>query len=120
MSELTAGQLKDLKILARFIELFCHANHDRKTAGERALPELLQQGKGSHRTICIACAELLEHGIQKRAACPLDPKPTCKNCHVHCYTPEQRRKVREIMAYSGKRMILRGRLDYLWHYFIKS
>jgi uncharacterized paraquat-inducible protein A len=120
MSELTAGHLKDLKILARFIELFCHARHDRKKVGERALPEMLQQGKRSHQTICIDCAELLEHGMKKRATCPLDPKPICKSCHIHCYTPEQRLKVREIMAYSGRRMILRGRLDYLWHYFIKS
>ena len=61
-----------------------------------------------------------EHGVKKRLACPLDPKPTCKSCHIHCYTPEQRQKIREIMAYSGRRMIMRGRLDYLWHYFIKS
>ena len=120
MSELTEGQITDLKVLASFIELFCHAKHDRKTVGEREIPELLQQGKASKQTVCVACAELLAHGVKKRAACPLDPKPTCKNCHVHCYTPEQRLKVREIMAYSGKRMILRGRLDYLWHYFIKS
>jgi uncharacterized paraquat-inducible protein A len=120
MNELSGEQIRDLKILARFIELFCHARHNMKAVGERVIPEILRQGKGSAKTICVACAELLEHGMKKRGACPLDPKPTCKSCHVHCYTPEQRRKVREIMAYSGKRMILRGRLDYLWHYFIKS
>ena len=120
MSELTGEQIKDLKILAGFIELFCHARHDRKAAGERAIPEILQQGKRAPITICAACADLLEHGMKKRAVCPLDPKPTCRSCQIHCYTPEYRRKVREIMAFSGKRMILRGRLDYLWHYFIKS
>jgi hypothetical protein len=120
MNELTGEQIKDLKILARFIELFCHDRHDRKAVGEVTVPEILQQAKGSPTTICLACADLLEHGMKKRGACPLDPKPTCKNCHVHCYTPAQRQKVREIMAYSGKKMILRGRLDYLWHYFIKS
>jgi uncharacterized paraquat-inducible protein A len=120
MSELTGEQIDDLKILACFIKLYCHAKHDRKVVGERAIPEILQQGKGWAKTICVECAELLEHGMKKRAACPLDPKPTCKSCHVHCYSSEQRQKVREIMAYSGKRMILRGRLDYLWHYFIKS
>lgn len=120
MNDLTLGQIKDLKILASFIELFCHARHDRKAVGERAIPDILQQGKRSPRTICGDCAELLEHGMKKRALCPLDPKPSCKSCHIHCYTPEYRKKIREIMAYSGKRMIMRGRLDYLWHYFIKS
>jgi hypothetical protein len=120
MSELTGEQINDLKILARFIVIFCHARHHRDAAAERTVPELLQPKKGPKQTLCPDCAELLEHGMKKRAACPLDPKPTCKSCHVHCYTPEQRLKVREIMAYSGRRMILRGRLDYLWHYIIKS
>lgn len=119
MRELTSGQLKDLKILASFIELFCHARHDRKKAGEVTIPEILQ-GKRSPRTICAECAELLEHGMKKRALCPLNPKPSCKSCHIHCYTPAYREKIREIMAYSGKRMIMRGRFDYLWHYFMKS
>lgn len=120
MSELTTAEIKDLKILARFIELFCHARHDRKTLGEASLPKILQQGNGPGKTICRDCAELLEHGMKKRALCPLVPKPTCRSCPIHCYSPEYRQKIREIMAYSGKRMILRGRVDYLWHYFIKS
>jgi hypothetical protein len=58
--------------------------------------------------------------MKKRALCPLDPKPACKDCHIHCYTKEYRQQIRTIMAYSGKRMILRGRLDYLWHYYFKK
>ncbi len=116
MNELTTEQIKDLQVLARFIELFCRARHDRKTGV--AIPEILSQGKGG--TLCPDCAELLQHGMKKRSLCPLDPKPACKNCHIHCYTPQYREKIREIMAWSGKRMILRGRLDYLWHYFMKK
>lgn len=120
MSELTAAEIKDLKVLARFIELFCHARHDRKTVGEAVVPEMLQHGDRPGKTICLECAELLEYGMKKRALCPLDPKPSCKSCHIHCYSRGYRQKIREIMAYSGRRMILRGRLDYLWHYFVKS
>jgi hypothetical protein len=54
--------------------------------------------------------------MEKRRRCPLDPKPSCKNCHIHCYSKEYRAQIREIMAFSGRRLILRGRLDYLWHY----
>jgi hypothetical protein len=36
---------------------------------------------------------------------------------VHCYRPDYRQKVREIMRFSGKYLLLRGRLDLLWHYF---
>lgn len=120
MKELTEKQISDLRILARFIQIFCHARHDRKAVGESPLPDFLLARRGGRSSICQDCADLLEHGIRKRALCPLDPKPTCRQCHIHCYTPEYRQKIREIMAYSGKRMILRGRLDYLWHYFIKG
>jgi len=120
MNELTAAQLADLKILARFIELFCQAKHDRKESGAVAAPEVLQSGKNRRLVLCQECAELLEHGIKKRTLCPLAPKPACKNCHIHCYTPEYRQRIREIMAYSGRKMVLRGRLDYLWHYYFQK
>lgn len=120
MSDLTLAQIKDLKILADFIRLFCHARHDRGLVGETGLPAVLRDAARREDTLCLDCAKLLEHGMMKRALCPLEPKPTCRNCRIHCYTPEYREKIREIMAYSGRKMILRGRLDYLWHYFIKS
>lgn len=119
MSELTAAQLADLKILARFIELFCHAKHDRKMSGEVSAPEIVQTAKKRRLVLCKECAALLEHGMTKRANCPLIPKPACKNCHIHCYSPEYRQRIREIMAYSGRKMVLRGRLDYLWHYYFQ-
>ncbi len=117
MNELTAQQLKDLKTLAHFIRVYCHAKHDRKSVGEVRLPEKLQKKTGGRETICRECADLLTHGMQKRKLCPLDPKPTCKKCHIHCYSQTYRQKIREIMAFSGRKMLLRGRIDYLWHYF---
>lgn len=116
MDSLTTSQIADLKIMAQFIELYCKAKHAGRSV---PVPDCLQQGKAK-LLICRECAALLEHGMKKRALCPLDPKPSCKSCHIHCYTPEYRRQIRTIMAYSGKRMILRGRLDYLWHYYFKK
>jgi YbgA-like uncharacterized protein len=117
MDELNNKQISDLRILARFIQLFCHARHDRKIVGESILPEFLRSRHSENNSLCQECAGLLEYGIKKRSLCPLHPKPSCKSCHIHCYTPEYRAKIREIMAYSGKRMILKGRLDYLFHYW---
>jgi hypothetical protein len=117
MNELTAQQLKDVRILARFIQVYCHARHDRKVAGEVEIPPELGSGLRKRGTLCPDCAELLEHGIRRRSLCPLDPKPSCKKCHIHCYGPAYRQKIREIMAFSGRKLLLRGRLDYLWHYF---
>ncbi len=117
MKELDKKQISDLRTVARFIQLFCDDNHDRKTAGETTLPDFLCSRDARRDSLCPECAALLEHGIKKRSLCPLNPKPSCKSCHIHCYAPEYREKIRMIMAYSGKRMILRGRLDYLFHYW---
>lgn len=65
--------------------------------------------------LCRECERLLAHAFVKRANCPLEPKPACKQCHEHCYHPVYRSRIREVMRYSGRRMILSGRLDYLVH-----
>lgn len=117
MINLTPAQIADLEVLASFIGLYCKAKHPDRNA---RIPAVLQRKKGQQPLLCSDCADLLEHGMKKRALCPLEPKPACKHCHIHCYTPEYRQQIRKIMAYSGKRMILKGRLDYLWHYYFKK
>ena len=49
--------------------------------------------------------------------CPQDPKPKCKDCAVHCYKPEYRRRIRAVMKFSGLYFVKRGRVDWLWKYF---
>jgi hypothetical protein len=117
MAQFTKKQTNDLQILARFIQLYCCAKHGRAARQPFALPAELEGAFHHGLSLCADCAGLLSHGVAKRRACPLEPKPTCKNCHIHCYSKDYRAKIREIMAFSGRRLIMRGRLDYLWHYF---
>ena len=38
--------------------------------------------------------------------CPfMETKTFCSNCRVHCYRAEMREKIREVMRFSGPRMI---------------
>jgi hypothetical protein len=67
--------------------------------------------------VCAECTDFLVYAFERRLRCPLEEKPVCKHCQVHCYKPGHRGKVREIMRYSGQRLIRRGRFDLLWHYF---
>jgi len=40
--------------------------------------------------------------------CPFGPdKPTCAKCPIHCYKPQVRERVREVMRFAGPRMLLR-------------
>ncbi|PLX81726.1 MAG: nitrous oxide-stimulated promoter family protein [Desulfuromonas sp.] len=111
---LTGKEIKDLKVLASFTSVYCRQHH----AGPR---EVLQTGNPGlllgRYPVCPECRDFLDYAIERRLRCPLEPKPICKHCTVHCYRPGHREKVREIMRFSGKYLLKRGRLDLLWHYF---
>ena len=113
--ELTARERKDLKVLARFTAVYCRTHHAGAKAPALAVAALVP---GCERDrLCPECADFLAYAVARRIKCPLDPKPTCKHCRIHCYRPGHREKVREIMRFSGRYLILHGRIDLLWHYF---
>lgn len=109
---------KDLKVLALFTSVYCRAHHsDRREKLTGVDPQLAGLGLERHR-VCADCREFLVYAFERRLRCPLDPKPSCKHCQVHCYRPGHRDQVREIMRFSGKHLIRRGRIDLLWHYLV--
>lgn len=113
METMTPHQLKDIRLIAKFVEVYCAGKH----GGQLRQPFPLPGGLGERR-MCPECAEFMAYAIAKRAKCPLEAeKPSCKHCRIHCYGSVQREKVREIMGYAGRKLMLRGRLDYVWHYF---
>ena len=117
LNALTGKELKDLRLLALFIACWCKAHHD-DAARElvESAASIAPLGLRPCR-LCPECRDLLDYAIARRRACPLDPKPACKDCPIHCYKPVHRATIRNIMRFSGRHLILRGRLDLLWHYF---
>jgi len=108
--------VKDLKTLALFIDLYCrykHADGPRDPADLRTHD--VHSIAGKTIVLCPECTKLLAHAFVKRTHCPMHPKPTCKHCPSHCYHPTYRAKIREVMKFSGKKMLFAGRLDYLFH-----
>lgn len=70
------------------IEMYCH-----------------QQHHSDH--LCDDCQGLLDYAMSRIDKCPFKAdKPTCAKCPVHCYKPEMRERVRQVMRFSGPRMIL--------------
>ena len=113
---LTSRERNDLRGLALFTSVYCCRHH----SGPRALlepdaPELRRLPLHKY-PVCVDCSAFLSYAFERRLRCPLEEKPSCKHCHVHCYRPGHREKVREIMRFSGRALIRRGRLDLLWHY----
>jgi hypothetical protein len=106
----------DLRVLVRFIRLYCDHRHADAARTPFALQGFDGRALGRRAVVlCHPCRKLLAHALVKRARCPLDPKPACKHCPVHCYHPTYRQNIREVMRYSGRRLVLSGRLDLLYH-----
>ena len=107
---------RDLRTLAVFVRVYCEAKHDHQ--GPVVYKGFnLKDITGKHLELCPQCSKLLHHALVKRTACPRDPKPQCKDCPTHCYSKVYREQIREVMRFSGMRLLLRGRVDYLFHLF---
>jgi Nitrous oxide-stimulated promoter len=106
----------DLKTLVKFIEVYCDGQHDDNDREDVELKTHdIKELTGKQPRLCPDCQKLLAHALVKRTVCPMDPKPQCKHCPSHCYHPNYRQKIKEVMKYSGRKLVMRGRVDYLLH-----
>ena len=72
------------------IRIYCRYNHHQKP-------------------LCEECTQLWDYADERLAKCPFGvEKPTCQNCQVHCYKPEMRQRIKDVMRFAGPRMI--------WHH----
>ncbi len=86
---------REEKTIAAMIALSCRDRHH-AAAGD--------VGDG----LCPSCSELLEYARLRLEKCRYGAdKPTCATCETHCYKPAMRERVREVMRYSGPRMLKR-------------
>ena len=93
---------KEQYVVEEMIRLYCRKNHkgyDRKSG-----------------RMCPACQELTEYARLRSEKCPfMENKTFCSNCSVHCYKPEMREKIRQVMRFSGPRMLLYHPVLAVWH-----
>jgi len=56
--------------------------------------------------LCPCCQELLEYAFGRTKACRFgEDKPACAKCAIHCYKPDMRTAIIEVMRWSGPRML---------------
>lgn len=100
---------KDTRLLGDFSVIYCRGVH----ADATRVP-LVSDGAAlgvygkKLPVVCEQCAGLLRYAEKRRAYCPKDPKPFCSHCDTHCYKPEMRESMREVMRYAGPRSMLHG------------
>ncbi len=90
---------REKETIRKMIEIYCWRKHKNKR-GE----------------LCKECSELLKYAYEKLEKCPFgEEKPTCKKCKVHCYSPKMREKVKEVMRFSGPRLLIFSPLNWIVH-----
>ena len=88
---------KEQQIVTLMIQIYCHSYH--RTRKAMRSPEYM----------CEECKDLARYSSERSQKCPFIAKGTktfCSFCKVHCYKPEYREKIRQVMRYSGPRMML--------------
>lgn len=89
MNAVDTKREREKKTVAFMIRLYCRKKH------------------GTKSELCTECKTLTEYAAERSDRCPfMENKTFCSNCKVHCYKPDMREKIREVMRFSGPRMIL--------------
>ena len=89
MNRVEIKRQQEKKIVALMIRIYCKKKH------------------GTKKELCADCQALCDYAMLRSDKCPfMETKTFCSNCKVHCYKPEMREKIREVMRFSGPRMIL--------------
>lgn len=56
--------------------------------------------KEGNKQLCPRCEELLGYAHIRLSRCPFgENKSTCRQCSIHCYKPEMKERMREVMRY---------------------
>lgn len=101
---------RDIVTLAGMTEIYCadhHAAADR-TPYESEATAVAMYPQHKIPRLCPECAAHLRYGEIRRALCRREPRPACKTCKSHCYTPTESAWQRRAMAYAGPRAMFRG------------
>lgn len=102
-NEIVTKREREKQMVSQMIALYCKKQHGGGSCDK------MQSGQGRNKKVDCLCEECtaLDHYARERSEkCPfMETKTFCSNCKVHCYRPEMREKIREVMRFSGPRMI---------------
>ena len=106
MRHKTAEQKRqwEKEIVSKMIAIYCRAHHKEARHG------------CAKAELCPECRDLETYAKIRSDKCPfMETKTFCSNCKVHCYKPEMREKIRQVMRFSGPRMLLHDPVNAIRH-----
>lgn len=73
--------------------------------------------KEKNEKLCSGCEALLEYAHIRLERCPFgEEKTSCKHCAVHCYKPAMKERMRQVMRFSGPRMLIYAPMEAIRHW----
>lgn len=80
---------KELETIEAMVQIYCRARH-------------------GQNSLCPDCKEFIDYARKRLACCPYgSQKPVCQKCKCHCFGGTNKQKVKEVMAFSGPRLIFK-------------
>ena len=90
---------REKETVAFMIELYCRKKHGSKSLYPK-------------------CKELKDYAFMRSDKCPfMETKTFCSNCKVHCYKKDMQDKIKEVMRFSGPRMIFYHPIQAISHIY---
>lgn len=92
---------KEKKTINSMINIYCNKKHGNK--------------KGE---LCEECSELLEYAHKRLEFCKFgEDKKFCSKCPIHCYKKDMKIKIKEVMKFSGPRVLFYDPVEVIKHIF---
>ncbi|MEO3947595.1 nitrous oxide-stimulated promoter family protein [Gorillibacterium sp. CAU 1737] len=99
---------REKQIVGQMIGLYCRGHHLKRAQKEE---------KAEPSSLCLECEELLAYAHLRLDRCKFGEEKTfCERCSVHCYKKDMRERIKQVMRYSGPRMLLYHPVMTLRHY----
>ncbi len=92
---------KEKDTIVTMINIYCNKKHKSKK-GER----------------CCECEELLQYAHKRLDFCKFgEEKKFCSKCPIHCYKKDMKVKIKDVMKFSGPRLLIYKPSEVIKHIF---
>ncbi|MGL5380058.1 nitrous oxide-stimulated promoter family protein [Clostridium sp.] len=89
---------REKRVIELMIKIYCRKKH------------------GNKECLCEECDELLQYAHKRLSFCKFgDEKTTCAKCPIHCYKKDMKLKVKEVMKFSGPRLLIYAPGEFIRH-----
>lgn len=93
---------EEKKTIKLMIKIYCKNNHD------------------SEEELCQQCEKLLNYAFKRLDFCKFgNNKGICGKCKIHCYKPDMREKIKEVMKFSAPRLLFYNPLMVIKHFILQ-